>query len=61
MGMTEYRKFLAAEIRAARKMKSLRQYVEQEYLPAHGNAVIDIQMYEGLELFDPLSTGNRRS
>ncbi len=58
--ISKYREQIAGEIRTARKIKTLRQYVEQEYLDEEGNAVIDIHLYEGLELFDPLSMGKQR-
>ncbi len=57
---SEYRNRLSREIQDATKIKTLRQYVEREYLDEAGNAVIDIRLYEGLELFDSLSMGKQR-
>ncbi len=56
---SEYRRCLSEEIRTAHKIKSLREYVKQEYLDAEGNAVIDVHLYEEIELFDPLSMGKQ--
>ncbi len=50
---------LKDEVDKSLKMKSLHDYVKEEYLEEGGNAIIDIQLYEGLELFDPLSMGKQ--
>lgn len=58
--ISEYRRRLSGEVKNARKIKTLRHYVEREYLDETGNAVIDINLYEGLDLFEPLSMGKQK-
>lgn len=41
-------------------LQTLHQYIEQEFMDADGYGVIDICLYEGLELYDPLSMGRQR-
>ena len=40
-------------------LRSLRSYLKEEYMDADGCGVIDVCLYEGLELYDPLSCGRQ--
>lgn len=39
--------------------QTLGQYIDEEYMDADGYAVIDINLYDGLALYDPLSMGRQ--
>lgn len=41
-------------------MQTLHQYMEQEYMDEDGYAVIDVCLYDGLELYNPMSMGRQR-
>jgi hypothetical protein len=42
-----------------RKTPSIREYVESEYLKPDGKSQINVRLYEGLEIFEPLSVGRQ--
>lgn len=41
-------------------LQTLHRYIEQEYMDADGYAVIDVSLYDGLTLYDPMSLGKQR-
>lgn len=41
-------------------IQTLHQYIEQEYMDDDGYAVIDVLLYDGLELYHPMSMGKQR-
>lgn len=58
--MTKARKNQLKKVTARRtNLQTLRQYIDQEYMDADGYAVIDIALYDGLALYDPLSMGRQ--
>ena len=59
--MTKARKNQLKKVTARRtNLQTLRQYIDQEYMDADGYAVIDIALYDGLALYDPLSMGRQK-
>lgn len=41
-------------------IRTLHDYIDQEFMDEDGYAVIDVRLYDGLELYDPLSVGKQR-
>lgn len=59
--MTKARKNqLCRAIRDRGSVQTLRQYIGQEYMDTDGYAVIDVDLYDGLALYNPLSMGRQR-
>lgn len=59
--MTKARKNqLRKVIQGKDSIQTLHHYIEQEYMDADGYAAIDVCLYEGLELYDPMSVGRQR-
>ena len=56
----ERREQLKRTVRDQACLRTLRRYLDEEYMNDEGVGVIDVCLYEGLELYDPLSCGRQR-
>ena len=56
----ERREQLKRTVRDQARLRTLRRYLDEEYMNDEGVGVIDVCLYEGLELYDPLSCGRQR-
>ena len=56
----ERREQLKRTVRDQARLRTLRRYLDEEYMNDEGVGVIDVCLYEGLELYDPLSWGRQR-
>lgn len=56
----ERREQLKRTVRDQARLRTLRRYLDEEYMNDEGVGVIDVCLYEGLELYDPLSYGGQR-
>ena len=56
----ERREQLKRTVRDQARLRTLRSYLAEEYIDAEGFGVIDVCLYEGLELYEPLSWGRQR-
>lgn len=51
---------LKRTVRDQARLRTLRRYLDEEYMNDEGVGVIDVCLSEGLELYDPLSWGRQR-
>lgn len=56
----ERREQLKRTVRDQARLRTLRRYLDEEYMNDEGVGVIDVCLSEGLELYDPLSWGRQR-
>lgn len=58
--LRERREQLKRTVRDQARLGTLRRYLDEEYMNGEGVGVIDVCLYEGLDLYDPLSWGRQR-